>query len=523
MATRGDTASEGARGVALGRCLGWAPGGWLYAARGGDGAVQLIDEAAAAPPGFGPVEVVGPWSLRRGPRPRGGRLDAALAAGPLPLGAALALARAALRLPAPPAWAPCFFFGEDGLVRATFAEPEIAADAPADAPDRAQAAAVALCAGLAGVAPDAAEAWPAAAPAPEEWRLEAAGRLWAALPEPELYQLVAAALAVDPAARPSIIALDEALAAAAAAWPCPPALAALPLPAAAARGPMEGRALADEDLRGPPDLGDSELEGPTARAPAAFLDELGPEPSTHFVRMAGPAAAPPEATGPTAPRTTPARAPRVEPRPPRGGTGVVAGAAIVGLLAVLGAAALAWRFAGPALTAPPAAAPPVAPTAAAPPSALAEDEPPPPDLPPPPDAPLPPEPVSPAPAPAAAEPARDDGPRLAPRRATEAEPAPRPAEAPAPAPQPAPEPPPADRRAGRGQTGRVVVTGDATTVRLMSGSSALPPGGSVPAGSYEVKASFAGGPLEAAGTVTVVAGETVTLSCRAGLKRCTAR
>ncbi|MFM2249024.1 MAG: hypothetical protein RL071_5099, partial [Pseudomonadota bacterium] len=231
MATRGDTGGEGARGVALGRCLGWAPGGWIYAARGGDGAVQLIDAPAAAPPGFGAAEQLGPWSLRRGPRPRGGRLDAALAAGPLPLGGALALARAVLRLPPPPAWGPSVFFGDDGVVRATFAEPSPGVDGAADASDRVHAAAVGLCLGLAGQAPDAPAVWPADAPDPEAWRLEAAGRLWAALPEPELYQRVAAALAVDPAARPSPAELDAALEAAAGAWPCPPALAAAALPA----------------------------------------------------------------------------------------------------------------------------------------------------------------------------------------------------------------------------------------------------------------------------------------------------
>jgi len=71
-------------------------------------------------------------------------------------------------------------------------------------------------------------------------------------------------------------------------------------------------------------------------------------------------------------------------------------------------------------------------------------------------------------------------------------------------------------------SGRVVVTGDASTVRLVGGGSSYPPG-AVPPGTYAVKASFGGGPLTAAGRVTVPDGGVVTLSCRAGLKRCATR
>jgi hypothetical protein len=69
----------------------------------------------------------------------------------------------------------------------------------------------------------------------------------------------------------------------------------------------------------------------------------------------------------------------------------------------------------------------------------------------------------------------------------------------------------------------VQLSGDAHTVRLIDGSTARPPG-VVPAGRYAVKASFeAGGPLVDAGSVEVPAGGVVTLACRRGLGRCTAR
>lgn len=84
------------------------------------------------------------------------------------------------------------------------------------------------------------------------------------------------------------------------------------------------------------------------------------------------------------------------------------------------------------------------------------------------------------------------------------------------APEPSPEKPPA------AASGRVVVTGEATTVRLVGSGASYPPG-AVPSGTYAVKASFGGGPLSAAGRVTVPEGGVVTLSCRAGLKRCATR
>ena len=70
--------------------------------------------------------------------------------------------------------------------------------------------------------------------------------------------------------------------------------------------------------------------------------------------------------------------------------------------------------------------------------------------------------------------------------------------------------------------GRVVVTGEARSVRLFGGGSSYSQG-SVPAGTYSVKADFGTGSLTAAGSVTVEAGGVVTLTCRAGMKRCVAR
>ena len=70
--------------------------------------------------------------------------------------------------------------------------------------------------------------------------------------------------------------------------------------------------------------------------------------------------------------------------------------------------------------------------------------------------------------------------------------------------------------------GRVVVTGEARSVRLFGGGSSYSQG-SVPSGIYSVKADFGTGSLTSAGSVTVEAGGVVTLTCRAGMKRCVAR
>jgi hypothetical protein len=50
----------------------------------------------------------------------------------------------------------------------------------------------------------------------------------------------------------------------------------------------------------------------------------------------------------------------------------------------------------------------------------------------------------------------------------------------------------------------------------------MPPGSAVPPGTWEVRAVF-DGPEVAAGRLTVVAGDDVTLKCVAQLARCVAR
>lgn len=87
--------------------------------------------------------------------------------------------------------------------------------------------------------------------------------------------------------------------------------------------------------------------------------------------------------------------------------------------------------------------------------------------------------------------------------------------------EPAHVPPPAPEPEVSAQ-GRVVVTGEAERVVLVGSGGERSPG-LVPAGTYEVRASFAGGSLQPAGSVTVSADQVVTLRCRAGLKRCASR
>ncbi len=103
-----------------------------------------------------------------------------------------------------------------------------------------------------------------------------------------------------------------------------------------------------------------------------------------------------------------------------------------------------------------------------------------------------------------------------PKRTEPAQPAPRTPSSP---PAPRDEPPP---QAEAAPSGRVVVTGEARSVRLFGGGTSFGPG-AVPAGTYSVKADFGDGALSAAGSVTVPANGVVTLSCRAGLKRCVTR
>jgi serine/threonine-protein kinase len=89
----------------------------------------------------------------------------------------------------------------------------------------------------------------------------------------------------------------------------------------------------------------------------------------------------------------------------------------------------------------------------------------------------------------------------------------------APPPEAPPPPAPAPRAV---PTGRVQLAGDATKVQLVGASTHGP--GSVPAGTYRILATFPNSSTPvSAGTVTVKAGGVVTLSCRAGLGRCTVR
>jgi hypothetical protein len=67
------------------------------------------------------------------------------------------------------------------------------------------------------------------------------------------------------------------------------------------------------------------------------------------------------------------------------------------------------------------------------------------------------------------------------------------------------------------------VKGDAQSVKLVSAAGSFS-AGPLPAGTYSVKATFEGGtgPIDA-GTVTVNAGQTVTVSCDTAFARCKIR
>ena len=94
----------------------------------------------------------------------------------------------------------------------------------------------------------------------------------------------------------------------------------------------------------------------------------------------------------------------------------------------------------------------------------------------------------------------------------EPEPKRRRAQAPVPAPMPPPPPAAAD--------GRVMVVGDAVSVRLVLGQERFDPAGPVIGGSYRVLADFGDGTLIESGTVEVGAGEQVTLACSSSLFKC---
>jgi hypothetical protein len=497
MAERGTAADR-----RIGLTVGWAPGGWIYAAGEGLGALQRIDGPPPPVPGFGPVEGPAGRAWRSAPGLRGRPLGALLARGPLDPAEALAIGAALCAAPAPPppgcADALCVVIDEDGVVYITFD----VLGAPVREAEGALRWACGLCLHLLG--------GPAARPPPgpdeADWQREQAAALWAAAPEPALFQTVAAAIGPPGAPRPDAAVVAAALLAAAA------RLGGGALGARAAAAPPEACAGPEQ---GAPLHGDHDLEGPTR-----FVPNL-------------PAAA-----------LTPAPPAEAAPRPPvaRGPAPLLVGlaAAAVGAALVLGLGLVGYRLFGQQLRAAdpaahaaaeteanteanteaaPATAPRGDPSALAEPegelpefddaengaddavadagaggaAALAEEEP---------EAPVA---LEPGPAPSGA---RSPKPRRSP------------APAPAPEPEPVPEPRPAPEP--EAPTGRVLVTGDRAKVRLVSGGASHGPG-VVPVGSYELRVSFDGGAPVSAGRVEVRAGQTVTVACRAGLQRCTTR
>ena len=70
------------------------------------------------------------------------------------------------------------------------------------------------------------------------------------------------------------------------------------------------------------------------------------------------------------------------------------------------------------------------------------------------------------------------------------------------------------------EPGRVIVSGDAHSSRLIDGFDSFPPG-SIPPGSYEIEVSFTGEASERIGTVNVASGQIVKVICFADDHRCT--
>lgn len=96
--------------------------------------------------------------------------------------------------------------------------------------------------------------------------------------------------------------------------------------------------------------------------------------------------------------------------------------------------------------------------------------------------------------------------------------------APVPVPTPTVEAtPPAPVAVEAPSTGSVVVTGDATRVRLVGGSGAVEPGTRVVPGHYRVEAAFGGGEPAPAGAIDVVAGGSIRLQCSSVFGRCDVR
>jgi len=98
------------------------------------------------------------------------------------------------------------------------------------------------------------------------------------------------------------------------------------------------------------------------------------------------------------------------------------------------------------------------------------------------------------------------------------------------APRPAPKPSPPDPTPETthppdptpAPTGTVVVEGDAVTVELVADDKRFPPGKVAP-GHYTVEATFTGRGAVQAGSVDVIEGQIVTISCQRAFARCTAR
>ena len=229
---------------------------------------------------------------------------------------------------------------------------------------------------------------------------------------------------------------------------------------------------------------------------------------------------------PPAPQQEPE--PSSVPEPTNGGNRgpallVALGLVLVGLALVGGG--LLWTMTGseapsvpavaptPAETAPTPAEP--APTPAAQPSPAAEPAP---EA----EAEAPPPPPPPPPVPAALaeeEEEEESDPEPAPPARQPAPPARQPAPAPAPEAEPAPEPDPEPTPTpAPPSTGTVRVTGDADAVFFEGGGARHTPG-EVPAGDYQILASFGAEPVSA-GTLHLEAGQTVSLSCSSMFLQC---
>ena len=64
---------------------------------------------------------------------------------------------------------------------------------------------------------------------------------------------------------------------------------------------------------------------------------------------------------------------------------------------------------------------------------------------------------------------------------------------------------------------------DATSVELVCGGTTYAASAEIPAGTCDIRASFADGPMTPAGRVTIAAGGTSTVQCIASFQRCKAK